>query len=200
MLVASFDPHDTAAAARPPSANPRPLRPPGHRRRLALPDRRRRLHQTPHPGGRVPLLLRHPGAAVRPSCWHRGADAAGRCPRYLYGIEFPSRNVRLGLVEAANNRIGSPIDQVLLYCFHYDPARQVQRRDPQHRPPQRDSVRGGPGPDDRCCGATSTRTPTPRNCLICGRSSRFPGGSHAGRPRGRRRLGSGWRSVSSSRC
>jgi protein SCO1 len=46
----------------------------------------------------------------------------GAASRYLYGIEFPPRNVRLGLVEAANNRIGSPVDQVLLYCFHYDPV------------------------------------------------------------------------------
>jgi protein SCO1/2 len=46
----------------------------------------------------------------------------GAASRYLYGIEFPPRNVRLGLVEAAANRIGSPIDQVLLYCFHYDPV------------------------------------------------------------------------------
>jgi protein SCO1/2 len=47
---------------------------------------------------------------------------AGAASRYLYGIEFPPRNVRLGLVEAASNRIGSPVDQVLLYCFHYDPV------------------------------------------------------------------------------
>jgi len=46
----------------------------------------------------------------------------GAASRYLYGIEFPPRNVRLGLVEAASNRIGSPVDQVLLYCFHYDPV------------------------------------------------------------------------------
>jgi protein SCO1/2 len=46
----------------------------------------------------------------------------GVAARYLYGIEFPPRNVRLGLVEAAGNRIGSPVDQVLLYCFHYDPV------------------------------------------------------------------------------
>jgi protein SCO1/2 len=46
----------------------------------------------------------------------------GAASRYLYGIEFPPRNVRLGLVEAAGNRIGSPVDQVLLYCFHYDPV------------------------------------------------------------------------------
>lgn len=46
----------------------------------------------------------------------------GAASRYLYGIEFPARSVRLGLVEAANNRIGSAVDQVLLYCFHYDPV------------------------------------------------------------------------------
>ena len=46
----------------------------------------------------------------------------GAASRYLYGIDFPVRNVRLGLVEAADNRIGSAVDQVLLYCFHYDPV------------------------------------------------------------------------------
>lgn len=46
----------------------------------------------------------------------------GAASRYLYGIDFPVRSVRLGLVEAASNRIGSPVDQVLLYCFHYDPV------------------------------------------------------------------------------
>jgi protein SCO1/2 len=46
----------------------------------------------------------------------------GRISRYFYGIEFPGRDLRLGLVEASANKIGSPTDQVLLYCFHYDPA------------------------------------------------------------------------------
>jgi len=46
----------------------------------------------------------------------------GRISRYFYGIEFPARDLRLGLVEASANHIGSPTDQVLLYCFHYDPA------------------------------------------------------------------------------
>ena len=46
----------------------------------------------------------------------------GRISRYFYGIEFPARDLRLGLVEASANKIGSPTDQVLLYCFHYDPA------------------------------------------------------------------------------
>jgi protein SCO1/2 len=50
------------------------------------------------------------------------ATPEGKLSRYFYGIEFPSRDLRLGLVEASNNKIGSPVDQVLLYCYHYDPV------------------------------------------------------------------------------
>jgi protein SCO1/2 len=46
----------------------------------------------------------------------------GRLARYFYGIEYPARDIRLGLVEASEGRIGSPVDTVLLYCFHYDPT------------------------------------------------------------------------------
>ena len=46
----------------------------------------------------------------------------GKISRYFYGIEYPPRDLRLGLVEASQNRIGSPVDQLLLYCYHYDPA------------------------------------------------------------------------------
>lgn len=45
----------------------------------------------------------------------------GRVSRYLYGIEFSPRDVRLALIESADHKIGSLADQVLLYCFHYDP-------------------------------------------------------------------------------
>jgi len=45
----------------------------------------------------------------------------GRVARYYYGIEYAPRDLRLGLVEAAENRIGSPVDRILLYCMHYDP-------------------------------------------------------------------------------
>ena len=45
----------------------------------------------------------------------------GRISRYLYGIDFSPRDLRLALVESSANRIGSPIDHVLLLCFHYDP-------------------------------------------------------------------------------
>ncbi len=47
----------------------------------------------------------------------------GRVTRYFYGIEYPERDVRLALVEASRGRIGSPIDQVMLYCYHWDPSR-----------------------------------------------------------------------------
>jgi protein SCO1/2 len=46
----------------------------------------------------------------------------GKLSRYFYGIEYAPRDLRLGLIEAADNKIGSPVDQLLLYCFHYDPA------------------------------------------------------------------------------
>jgi protein SCO1/2 len=50
------------------------------------------------------------------------ATPRGKISRYFYGIQFPARDLRLGLVEASSDMIGSPTDQVLLYCFHYDPA------------------------------------------------------------------------------
>jgi protein SCO1 len=46
----------------------------------------------------------------------------GKISKYFYGISFPARDLRLGLVEASADKIGSPTDQILLYCFHYDPA------------------------------------------------------------------------------
>jgi protein SCO1/2 len=46
----------------------------------------------------------------------------GRISKYFYGIEYSPRDVRLGLVEASAGKIGSAVDQILLLCFHYDPA------------------------------------------------------------------------------
>jgi len=46
----------------------------------------------------------------------------GRISRYFYGVDFPPKDLRMGLVEASQGKIGNPIDQVLLYCYHYDPA------------------------------------------------------------------------------
>ncbi|MCB1054877.1 MAG: SCO family protein [Acidobacteria bacterium] len=50
------------------------------------------------------------------------ATADGHTSRYFYGVEYPPRDVRLGLVEASDNQIGSAVDQVLLFCFRYDPT------------------------------------------------------------------------------
>jgi protein SCO1 len=47
---------------------------------------------------------------------------AGKLSRYFYGIEYFPKDVRLGLIEASDNKIGSMVDQLLLYCYHYDPA------------------------------------------------------------------------------
>jgi protein SCO1 len=46
----------------------------------------------------------------------------GKISRYFYGVDFPPKDLRLGLVEASQNKIGSPVDAILLYCYHYDPA------------------------------------------------------------------------------
>jgi protein SCO1/2 len=46
----------------------------------------------------------------------------GKLARYFYGAEISPRDLRLGLIEAAEGKIGSPIDQLLLFCYHYDPA------------------------------------------------------------------------------
>ena len=45
----------------------------------------------------------------------------GKVSRYFYGIQYEPRDLRLGLVEASNHKIGSAADEILLFCFHYDP-------------------------------------------------------------------------------
>ncbi len=46
----------------------------------------------------------------------------GKLARYFYGIEYRPRDMRLALVEASQNHIGTPADKLMLYCYHYDPA------------------------------------------------------------------------------
>jgi protein SCO1/2 len=46
----------------------------------------------------------------------------GQIARYFYGVEFSPRDLRFALIEAAQGKIGSPVDKLLLYCFHYDPS------------------------------------------------------------------------------
>jgi protein SCO1/2 len=47
----------------------------------------------------------------------------GIVSHYFFGIEYPTDDLRLALVEASENKLGTVYDQVLLYCFHYDPTR-----------------------------------------------------------------------------
>jgi protein SCO1 len=49
------------------------------------------------------------------------ATPEGRVARYLYGVEYEPKDLKLSLVEASYNRIGSAVDQILLFCYHYDP-------------------------------------------------------------------------------
>ena len=46
----------------------------------------------------------------------------GKLSRYFYGVEYSAKDLKFGLMEAASNKIGSVVDQVLLYCYHYDPV------------------------------------------------------------------------------
>jgi protein SCO1 len=46
----------------------------------------------------------------------------GRLSRYFYGLSYQPRDVRLALVEAGEGKIGSTVDEIMLFCFHYDPV------------------------------------------------------------------------------
>jgi protein SCO1 len=46
----------------------------------------------------------------------------GKMSRYFYGIDYAPRDLKLGLMDSADNKVGSVTDQMLLYCFHYDPS------------------------------------------------------------------------------
>jgi protein SCO1/2 len=46
----------------------------------------------------------------------------GKISKYFYGVEFAPKDLRFGLIEASENKIGTIVDQMLLYCYHYNPA------------------------------------------------------------------------------
>lgn len=50
------------------------------------------------------------------------ATPQGKLARYLYGIEYGSKDLTFSLMEAAQEKIGSPVDKLLLLCYHYDPT------------------------------------------------------------------------------
>jgi protein SCO1/2 len=46
----------------------------------------------------------------------------GKLSKYFYGVEYSPKDMRLGLIEASQNRIGTAVDQILLFCYHFDPT------------------------------------------------------------------------------
>jgi protein SCO1 len=46
----------------------------------------------------------------------------GKLSKYLYGVDYAPKDVKLAVMESSENKIGSPVDQMMLYCFHYNPA------------------------------------------------------------------------------
>jgi protein SCO1/2 len=50
----------------------------------------------------------------------------GKLAQYYMGVEYSPKDLRLGLVEASDNKIGTPVDNILTYCYHYDPATNKQ--------------------------------------------------------------------------
>ncbi len=50
------------------------------------------------------------------------ATPEGKLSRYFYGIDYAPKDLKFGLMDSTANRIGNPAEQLLLYCFHYDPA------------------------------------------------------------------------------
>jgi protein SCO1/2 len=122
VLTVSIDPHDTAA--------------------LAAAQKRDFLHATADPVLNGLAFFDGEEAAIDKLAeavgFHYSFDATtgefahatgivlltptGKTSRYFYGIEFSPRDVRLGLVEAGEGKIGTPIDQLLLFCYHYDPV------------------------------------------------------------------------------
>jgi protein SCO1/2 len=50
------------------------------------------------------------------------ATPEGKLSKYYYGVEYSPKDLRLGLIEAAQNEIGTPVDQILLFCYHWDPS------------------------------------------------------------------------------
>jgi len=50
------------------------------------------------------------------------ANPNGKLSRYLYGIDYSPKDLKFGIIDSAENKVGSAADQLLLYCYHYDPS------------------------------------------------------------------------------
>jgi protein SCO1/2 len=124
VLTVSFDPSETPALAAAKKA--------AYLRRYARPGAEAGWHFLTGDAGSTAALARAVGFryAWDPETRQYAHPAGvivltpeGRIARYLFGVEYAPRDLRLGLVEASAGRIGTPIDELILYCYQYDPAR-----------------------------------------------------------------------------
>ena len=154
-LTISFDPEE-----QPPLARERQR---GYLQSIGLAEHVRGLALLGRPGRRRPAGRRRRRLPLRQGRRHRrvgphgrrssSSPPTGKVSRYLYGIEFPPKDFRLSLVEAAGGRVGTSFDKLILTCFRYDPAsRKYQPFAFGIAPPGRRRRRGGAGRADRRAG------------------------------------------------
>jgi protein SCO1/2 len=123
VVAVSFDPSDTPELAAQKKAN--------HLKRYGRPDTANGWHFLTGTEPEIRKVTEAVGFRYRwDEATRQFAHASGimiltpqgKVSRYFYGVEYAPRDVRLGLVEASNNRIGSAADKILLFCYHYDPG------------------------------------------------------------------------------
>ncbi len=71
--------------------------------------------RTPGPDGRMTQFAHASAIQI--------VTPEGKIAQYYMGVEYSPQDIRLGLIEASDHKIGSPVDTVLTYCYHYDPTR-----------------------------------------------------------------------------
>ena len=122
VLTVSFDPHDTPATAAQKKAE--------YLNRYKRPGAEQGWHFLTGSEASIAALTKTAGFSYQydPKTGQYAHGTAiilltpeGKISQYYYGVEFAPKDLRLGLIQASNNKIGNLADQVLLYCFHYNP-------------------------------------------------------------------------------
>ena len=122
VLTVSFDPKETSEMAAAKKAD--------YLRRYGRPGAAAGWHFLTGPAASIDALTKAAGFQYQydPQSGQFAHSTAimvltpqGKIAQYYYGVEFAPKDLRLGLIQASQNKIGTVVDQVLLYCYHYDP-------------------------------------------------------------------------------